>query len=126
MLAACDIMGFIPTVDAARARRFYIDTLRLDFVSQDEFALVVRANGIDIRITSMDAFNPAPYTILGWKVPDIEAAMQQLSASGVVFERYPFLQQDIAGIWTAPGGTKVAWFKDLDHNVLSISQPPAQ
>ncbi len=122
MLAKSDLMAFIPTVDAARARRFYVDTLGLPFISHDEFALVVRVNNIDIRITSMDAFNPAPYTILGWRVSDIHTAVQQLSAAGIVFERYPFLQQDPSGIWSAPGGARVAWFKDPDGNVLSISQ----
>ncbi len=122
MLNQCTLIGFIPTVDAIRARRFYIDILGLTFVSQDDFALVVRANGIDIRITSMDAFNPAHFTILGWKVPDIQTAVQQLSRAGVIFEHYPFLQQDISEIWTAPSGAKVAWFKDPDGNVLSISQ----
>jgi hypothetical protein len=71
----------------------------------------------------MEAFNPAPYTILGWKVPDISAAVQQLTATGVAFERYPFLEQDADGIWSAPeGAAKVAWFKDPDGNVLSLSE----
>ena len=123
MLAQAELLAFIPTVDAERARRFYVDTLGLTFVSDDQFAIVIRSNTTDIRIARMEAFNPAPYTILGWKVPNIVAAAQQLAAAGITFEHYPFLEQDSAGIWSAPdGAAKVAWFKDPDGNVLSISQ----
>jgi catechol 2,3-dioxygenase-like lactoylglutathione lyase family enzyme len=123
MLPQAELMGFIPTIDADRARKFYVDTLGLTFVSDDKFAVVIRTGKTDIRISRMEAFNPAPYTILGWKVPDISAAVQQLTATGVAFERYPFLEQDEAGIWSAPeGAAKVAWFKDPDGNVLSLSE----
>jgi catechol 2,3-dioxygenase-like lactoylglutathione lyase family enzyme len=123
MLAQAELIAFIPTVDAERARRFYVDTLGLTFISDDQFAITIRTGQTDIRIARMDAFNPAPYTILGWKVPDIEAIARQFAAAGITFERYPFLEQDANGIWSSPdGAAKVAWFKDPDGNVLSISQ----
>ncbi|MBS1798267.1 MAG: VOC family protein [Acidobacteria bacterium] len=125
MLAQCDLMGFIPITDAKRARAFYIDKLRLQFVSDDQFALVVRANGNDIRLAHMKTVTPAPYTICGWKVPDIETAAKTLTTSGVSFEKYPFVE-DPSGIWTAPGGARIAWFKDPDGNILSISQHPPE
>ena len=102
MLAQAQLIGFIPTVDADLALKFYVDTLGLTFVSDDEFAIVVRSGGIDIRISRIGAFNPAPHTILGWKVPDITAAVQQFTAAGIIFERYPFLEQDANGVWSAP------------------------
>jgi len=123
MLSQCDLVGFIPTTNAAHARAFYVDTLKLDFISEDQIAIVVRANGNDIRIARVEKHTPAPFTILGWKVPDIEQAVKALSASGVVFEKYPFVQ-DPSGIWSSPAGAKIAWFKDPDNNVLSISQHP--
>ena len=125
MLSRCDLIGFIPTTNADRARAFYVDTLKLDFVSDDQFAIVVRANGNDIRIARMDKFTPASFTILGWEVPDIEQAVKELSASGVIFEKYPFVK-DPSGIWSSPSGARVAWFKDPDNNVLSISQLPTK
>jgi catechol 2,3-dioxygenase-like lactoylglutathione lyase family enzyme len=123
MLAQCDLIGFIPTTNADRARAFFVGTLKLDFVTDDQFALVVRANRNNIRIVRVDNFTPLPFTILGWQVPNIEQVVKELSAAGVVFEKYPFVK-DPSGIWSAPGGAKVAWFKDPDGNLLSISQHP--
>ena len=62
------------------------------------------------------------FTILGWQVTDIEKMAAELQAKGVQFERFGFFEQDQLGIWTAPAGDKVAWFKDPDGNTLSISQ----
>ncbi|HTH54352.1 MAG TPA: VOC family protein [Edaphobacter sp.] len=123
MLAHLEPIGFIPTIDADRARKFYVDTLGLQFLSEDHFAIVIRSNGIDLRIVRLDSFSPASYTIFGWKVPEIESAVRDLTAAGICFERYPFLEQDDNGIWSAPGNAaKVAWFKDPDGNILSLSQ----
>lgn len=123
MLAQAELIGFIPTVDADRSRRFYVDVLGLTFISDDPFAITIRTGGTDIRISRVEAFNPSPHTLLGWKVADIDAAVAQFTAAGISFERYPFLEQDDKGIWSAPDGeAKVAWFKDPDGNVLSLSQ----
>jgi len=116
-------MGFVPITNADRARAFYVDTLKLQFISNDQFALVVRANGNDIRCTHVGTFTPAPYTICGWKVTDINTTASELIAAGVVFEKYPFVE-DPSGIWTAPGGARIGWFKDPEGNILSISQHP--
>src|SRR5580700_1565325 len=61
-------------------------------------------------------------TVLGWRVTDITAAVRGLAAKGVVFLRYEGMDQDSDGVWTAPGGDKVAWFTDPDGNVLSLTQ----
>ncbi len=125
MLSATPIIGFIPTLDAARSRAFYEQTLGLNFVADDGFALVFRSGGNMIRIARMQEYTPAAYTILGWEVADIAAEVAALTAKGLVFARYPFLpkdQVDEHGIWTAPGGDKIAWFQDPDGNTLSVSQ----
>jgi hypothetical protein len=69
---------------------------------------------------------PASGTVLGWQVPDAAEAVRSLQQAGVRFERYDFLKQDELGIWTAPTGAKVAWFKDPDGNILSVSEHPEQ
>jgi catechol 2,3-dioxygenase-like lactoylglutathione lyase family enzyme len=116
------MMGFLHTLDYQKARNFYVDQLGFSFVSQDDFALVVRAGRNHIRIVKLPAFKPLPSTVLGWQVEDIEAAVDWFEKRGVVFEKYPFVQDRERGIWTAPGGDRVAWFKDPDGNVLSVSE----
>jgi catechol 2,3-dioxygenase-like lactoylglutathione lyase family enzyme len=122
MLAECDVIGFIPTKDPARAREFYEKTLGLRFLSDDLFAIVMEANGTMIRIVQVKEYTPFPFTILGWKVQDIEIEAGTLIERGIEFHRYNWLQQSESGIWSAPGGAKVAWFHDPDGNVLSLSQ----
>jgi catechol 2,3-dioxygenase-like lactoylglutathione lyase family enzyme len=122
MLASNKMIGFVPTKDAQKARAFYEGSLGFQFVSDDPFALVMRAGETMVRIAKAKDFTPAPYTVLGWEVREMEAVVRWLQERGVVFEKYPFVQDRELGIWTAPNGDKVAWFKDPDGNVLSVSQ----
>ncbi|MGA7915679.1 MAG: VOC family protein [Candidatus Acidiferrales bacterium] len=122
MLASSKIIGFVPTRDSKQAREFYEGKLGFQFVSDDPFALVMMAGDTMIRIAKAKDFTPAPYTVMGWEAQDIEALVRWLTARRVVFEKYPFIQDQELGIWSAPGGDKVAWFKDPDGNVLSVSQ----
>jgi catechol 2,3-dioxygenase-like lactoylglutathione lyase family enzyme len=124
-LSKYNIVGFLSIVDVARAKEFYRDTLGLRLVSEEPpFALVFEANGIMLRLGMAKELPPAHGTVLGWQVPDIRAAVQDLEQAGVRFERYEKMKQDELGIWTAPGGAKVAWFKDPDGNILSIAEHP--
>ncbi|HEY0163618.1 MAG TPA: VOC family protein [Edaphobacter sp.] len=123
MLAQHDPIGFILTVDAERSRSFYVDLLGLTFIADEHYSLVLRGKGIELRLVRMDSFSPASHTVFGWEVPVIEKVVRDLAAAGVTFERYPYLEQDEAGVWTAPDRkARVAWFKDPDGNVLSVSQ----
>jgi len=124
MLSRCDLIGFIPTKDPAGARTFYEQTLGLHFLSDDAFALVMEAKGNMIRIVHVKDFTPFPFTILGWEVANIEKEVDALAARGIAFKRYSWLQQSESGVWTSPGGAKVAWFQDPDGNILSLSQHP--
>jgi catechol 2,3-dioxygenase-like lactoylglutathione lyase family enzyme len=121
MLGSIDIVAFVPTKDTENARAFYEGVLGLRFIKDDGFAMVMDANGIIVRVAKAQ-FTPAPFTILGWQVADIEKMVAGLLAKGVRFERFGFFEQDELGIWTAPAGDKVAWFKDPDGNILSVSQ----
>jgi catechol 2,3-dioxygenase-like lactoylglutathione lyase family enzyme len=122
MLGATNIVAFVPTKDPTKAREFYEGVLGLRFVKDDGFAMVLDANGIMVRVAKAPEFKPVPFTILGWQVSEIEKVAAALQEKGVHFETFGFLEQDKLGIWTAPSGDKVAWFKDPDGNVLSISQ----
>jgi hypothetical protein len=78
--------------------------------------------GHKIRIAKVPNFKPLQGTILGWEVENITAIVTWLRDKGVVTEKYPFVQDRELGIWTTPTGDKVAWFKDPDGNILSVSQ----
>jgi catechol 2,3-dioxygenase-like lactoylglutathione lyase family enzyme len=122
MLGSTNIVAFVPIRDSGKARAFYEGVLGLRFVKDDGFALVFEANGIMVRAAKMKEFTPAQFTILGWQVSDIEQVVRGLASRGVHFEIFGFFKQDELGIWTAPTGDKVAWFKDPDGNILSVSQ----
>jgi catechol 2,3-dioxygenase-like lactoylglutathione lyase family enzyme len=121
MFGSTNIVAFVPTKDPEKARAFYVDVLGLRFIKDDGFAMVLDANGIMVRVARAQ-FTPAQFTILGWQVKNIEKTVAGLQEKGVHFERFGFFEQDALGIWTAPTGDKVAWFKDPDGNVLSVSQ----
>jgi catechol 2,3-dioxygenase-like lactoylglutathione lyase family enzyme len=115
---------FIATDHPERARAFYADTLGLPYLGFDGFAHSFRAGPNTLRIVKPPHRVQAEYTVLGWETPDIAVDVAALSARGVAFERYAFFgdQQDANGIWSAPGGAKVAWFRDPDGNILSLAQ----
>lgn len=121
-LGSQKIVAMVPTKDKNRAREFYENVLGLRFVVDDAFALVFDTDGARIRITKVPEFTVTPYTILGWIVPDIAAMITDLKSAGVEFNKYDGLQQDDHCIWSAPDGTKVAWFKDPDGNTLSLTE----
>jgi len=122
MVVLNKIVAFVATKNSEKSKTFYNDKLGLKFVSDDGFALVFDIGGTMLRIARVKDFTPAGFTILGWEVEGIEKAVSELAKKGVTFERFPGLPQDELGIWSAPGGAKVAWFKDPDGNILSLSQ----
>jgi catechol 2,3-dioxygenase-like lactoylglutathione lyase family enzyme len=117
-----EIVALVPTTDPARARAFYAGALGLPLEDESPFALVFRVGPTRLRVTVVDEFAPQPFTVLGWVVADIGAAIDALSQCGVAFERYDSVEQDALGVWRAPSGARIAWFKDPDGNVLSLTQ----
>ena len=114
----------IPTIKKQEAREFYEKVLGLTFKVNDGFAIVFETGGIMLRLTTVHEFTPHPFSVLGWEVDDITRSVEALVGRGVTFEKYDFawMTQDELGVWTAPDGTKVAWFKDPDGNLLSVTQ----
>ena len=121
MLTASKLVGFLVTTDYEKARAFYEGKLGFEFVSLDRFALALRSGANMIRITKHEDFKPAQGTVLGWEVDDVRAAASWLAARGVATEKYAFVADQELGVWTSPSGDQVAWFKDPDGNVLSLS-----
>ena len=122
LLGSQKIMAFVGTRRPARAKAFYGDILGLRLVSEDEFAVVFDAHGTMLRVSIVPKMTPAKYTVLGWQVPDIVQAAEGLKKAGVKLERYKGMPQDELGVWTSPSGAGIAWFKDPDGNLLSVTQ----
>jgi len=122
ILGSSKLVALVGTANARRAREFYEKKLGLKLVYEDNFAVVFDANGVTLRVTIVDEVRAAGYTVLGWLVPDIVETAKQLEKAGVKLQRYPGMEQDEHGIWTAPSGARVAWFHDPDKNTLSITQ----
>jgi catechol 2,3-dioxygenase-like lactoylglutathione lyase family enzyme len=122
MLKSRPLVAFVATTDPARAKAFYANTLGLRLVSEDGFALVFDAGGTMLRIAVVKTVQPAGYTVLGWIVPDIAKTARDLVKRGVVFQRYEGMPQDDLGIWSSPGGARVAWFSDPEGHTLSLTE----
>jgi catechol 2,3-dioxygenase-like lactoylglutathione lyase family enzyme len=122
MLGTKNIVAFVAIKDAEKARAFYEGVLGLRFVKDDGFALVFDANGIMVRAAKMKEVTPVQSTVLGWQVSGSENIVRALAKKGIQFEIFGFFKQDELGVWAAPTGDKVAWFKDPDGNILSVSE----
>jgi len=116
---------FLATANAERSRAFYERVLGLKFVADEPPALVFNVGDSMLRIQKVEQVHAAPYTALGWAVPDIRQTVRELSAAGVTFQRHDGMNQDSDGIWHAPSGALVAWFPDPDGHVLSLTQFPS-
>jgi len=115
---------FLATANAQRSRIFFEHTLGLPFVTDEPPALVFKVGEAMLRIQKVQQVHAPPYTALGWSVTDIRQTVKTLRNAGVTFERYEGLTQDADAIWQAPSGARVAWFRDPDNHVLSLTQFP--
>lgn len=122
MLADKKLKAFLPTVQPAKAKLFYRDVLGLQLLSEDNYALEFNANGTLLRVITVQELTPHPFTALGWNVDDIVATIKALNKKNIFCEKYGFFEQDDLGIWISPNGSKVAWFKDADGNILSLTE----
>jgi catechol 2,3-dioxygenase-like lactoylglutathione lyase family enzyme len=124
MLINETLKTFVPTVKPQESKAFYRDKLGLTLLGEDDYGIEFDSGGTLLRVVTVRELKPHEFTVLGWNVKDIEATIRSLNEKGVVFEKYDFLPHDDLGIWTSPNNSKVAWFKDPDGNVLSVSQMP--
>jgi catechol 2,3-dioxygenase-like lactoylglutathione lyase family enzyme len=124
ILGGSALVAFAPTLDPVKARAFYEGVLGLRLVADEKpFALVFDAHGIMLRVASVRELKPQAFTILGWNIDNIESTVDQLTQAGVEFVRFKGMNDaDPRGIWNSPSGARVAWFKDPDGNVLSLTQ----
>ena len=124
MLGDFEVIAMTATTQPEKARAFYGDVLGLVFREDTPFARIFEGGGTTVRVQKVQSFVPSGFTSLGWKLPDIAATVKALAAKGVMCERFDGLHQNDDGIWDSPSGARVAWFKDPDGNILSLTQFP--
>ncbi len=122
MLANKELKAFVPTIKPGKAKLFYRDILGLNLLSEDDYGMEFEANKVLVRVITVPKLKAQAFTVLGWNVDNISSTIKKLNKKGIYFEKYEFLEQDELGIWISPGGSKVAWFKDPDGNILSITE----
>jgi predicted enzyme related to lactoylglutathione lyase len=124
MLADTEAFSGFAVDDLEQAREFYGETLgvRTTLLDEENGLLTLHlAGGRDTLVYRSPGFTPASYTMLNFKVDDIDAAVDQLSSRGVSFERYEGMTQDEKGVMRE-GGPFIAWFKDPAGNTLAVLQ----
>ncbi|MCI3135229.1 VOC family protein [Phenylobacterium aquaticum] len=120
MLAHARLQTLVWTADTARAGAFYSDVLGLPLKGQSFGALVYEVGGGELRVSPVPSTEPSAHTVVGFAVDDLEPVVAGLERAGVVPERFPNFAHDPRGVWTAPDGTKIIWFRDPDGNLLSV------
>jgi len=124
-LSGARLCGFAATIHPDLSREFYEKKLGLRLVSDDSLALVFDLEGQMVRVQKLREHQPQPFTVLGWNVQDLEGKVAALTGVGVEFVRVEGLGQNPQGIVTFPDGTRLAWLRDPDGNILSRAQFPA-
>lgn len=121
MLADKKLIAFIPTAKPKESKLFYKNTVGLELLAEDDFAIEFNAGGTIVRVIIVKEFKPQTFTVVGWNVDNIVSTIRHFNDRNIFFEQFDFLEQDKLGIWTSPSGAKVAWFKDPDGNILSLT-----
>jgi catechol 2,3-dioxygenase-like lactoylglutathione lyase family enzyme len=128
MLAQAEAFNGFAVPDIGEAQRFYGETLGIDTELTDEqngLLTLHLAGGRDTLVYLKPDHQPATYTILNFKVDDIDAAVDAMAERGVEFERYDGMPQDDKGVMrgrSANRGPDIAWFTDPAGNILSVLQ----
>ena len=125
MLANEKLEAFLATADAGRARAFFEGVLGLTFVEDNEYLVMFETDSARLNLQKTEVVKPPFGTAVGWQVKDLRGTIRGLMDRGVSFERYEGMQQDDLAIWSPAPGVGVAWFKDPDGNLLSLSQARA-
>jgi len=122
MQPSAELVAFVASSDLERSRTFYESVLGVRVDEVTPYACVARSGATTLRITLADGMKPQPFTVLGWAVEEIRGELAALRELGVEPLQFEGMGQDDDGVWTAPGGARVAWFTDPDGNVLSFTQ----
>jgi predicted enzyme related to lactoylglutathione lyase len=130
MLPTANAYSSFAAKDIGAEKQFYSEKLGLDVKDLYEGQLLELRFGDDRRVLIYDKpdFTPATYTVLNFPVPDVDAAVEDLTRSGVEMARFDGFEQDDKGIARPgpEGGPTIAWFRDPAGNIIAVhsDDPP--
>jgi catechol 2,3-dioxygenase-like lactoylglutathione lyase family enzyme len=107
--------------DVAAARAFYTEKLGLTVTERNGMLELRLGRHTTVLVYPKPNHEPATFTVLNFPVDDIDAAVDELTARGVTFERYPGMGLDERGVMRGEG-PPIAWFTDPAGNVMSVLQ----
>ncbi len=122
MLGLARLQTLVWTSNKARASAFYTKVLGLQFKGESLGALVYDVGGGELRVSPVPATEASEHTVLGFAVDDLIPVLDGLERHSIAPERFAGFAHDWRGMWTAPDGTRVVWFRDPDGNLLSAVQ----
>lgn len=122
MLRHAKLQSIIWTSKIEESGAFYRNVLGLELKDRSDGALVFDVGGGDLRVSPVPATEATAHTVLGFAVPDVAAVVATLRDKAVTIERFDAFPHDETGILVTPDGSRVAWFRDPDGNLLSVVQ----
>lgn len=122
MLADKDAIAMIAVKDLCAAARFYGEILGLEQLdSPEEQVLIFRSGATRLNVYRSEFAGTNKATTVMWNVGSaLESIAAQLKSKGVGFEHYDMPGLTLQGDIHVGERMKVAWFKDVDGNILSI------
>jgi len=124
MFSQSKLQSIIWTSRIDEAEIFYREVLGLSLQSRSDGALVFDVGGGDLRVSPVPSTRASEHTVLGFSVSDVDSAVEFLRKREVAIERFEGFRHNENGTLTTPGGSRVAWFRDPDGNLLSVVQFP--
>jgi catechol 2,3-dioxygenase-like lactoylglutathione lyase family enzyme len=122
MLKADNAFSGFSVNDLDEAKKFYGETLGVEVETVPAGLMLKIGHGI--LIYPKPNHEPATYTMLNFRVDDIDKAVDDLTAKGIKFEHYEGLtdQKGVARGIAHDRGPDIAWFKDPAGNIVSVLQ----
>jgi catechol 2,3-dioxygenase-like lactoylglutathione lyase family enzyme len=129
MLSNRPVIAVLPVLDLERSKRFYEDKLGLheatNQTTTEEGCLLEAGGGTCVAIERFDDPSPGIHTAVSFEVDDIDSEVTDLEERGVAFEDYDLPELQTVNHIAEHEGSKAAWFKDPDGNILCIHQRAA-
>ncbi len=122
MLTNAKLQTLICTTRLEEAECFYRDVLGLTRTGTSDGAIIFDVGGSDLRLSPVPSLTPSEHTVLGFAVEDVDAVVAGLSEQGIPFVTFDGFPHEESGLLNTPDGSRVAWIRDPDGNLLSLVQ----